>query len=365
MNPANHRVGFVLTGMAGPGSGTWSRFDLLARGLAAEGISVSVLAETHLQEELRELPLSSLRLLPEQGIVRRMLFQHHHVKQFVKQERIAVVHVEVPPFPRVKGAISICSVHDLRFFYERLWRIRSSKGVYQRLLMKRQLKNASGVATLGPWASAEVAARLGVPTSKVLQIPPIVIPRSDLGEGASEVMAGEFVLVLGHLERRKNVSTVIRAAALPHWPKHVGIVIAGADAGEAAALRALAEDAQCRVQFLGKIDEATKWSLLDQAELVLVPSLLEGFGIVAVEAPLAGTPVIVSDQAALLDLAGDSRAVVPALDSNAWADRVAWLISDKPVRQQLLEAQLDSAQQFSPKKVIPDLLDMYERLLAK
>jgi glycosyltransferase involved in cell wall biosynthesis len=294
-----------------------------------------------------------------------MLFQHHHVKQFVKQERIDIVHIEAPPFPRVTSAISICSVHDLRFFYEPLWRIRSSKGIYQRLLLKRQLKKATGVATLGPWAAAEVSARLGVPMSRVLQIPPIVIPRSDLGEGAPEVMAGEFIFVLGHLERRKNVSTVIRAAASPHWPKHVGIVIAGADAGEATALRALAGDAKCRVQFLGKIDEATKWGLLGQAELVLVPSLLEGFGIVAVEAPLAGTPAIVSDQAALLDLAGDSRAVVPALDSNAWAERVAWLISDKLTRQQLLEAQLDSAQRFIPTTIMPKLLEIYEQLLTK
>jgi alpha-1,3-rhamnosyl/mannosyltransferase len=358
------RIGFVIEGMSGSGSGVWTRFQSLVQGLANAGVFVHVLAGKSLQQELSGLPLASLTILPIQAKARRFFVKRRQLKKFVDRMKIDIVHIESPPFPRTDETITIGSIHDLRFLHEPWKHIRTAEGVYQKLFLKHQAKNLSSIATLGPWAASEVTLKLHIPISRVLQIPPIVTPQSMLSVLTDETLIGQFVLVLGHLEKRKNVSTIIRAAASNVWPKHIGILIAGGDAGEEATLRILAKEARCRVQFLGKINESTKWQLLRSADLVLVPSLFEGFGIVAVEAPLAGTPAIVSDQGALVDLAGDPRAIVPALDHLAWAQRVALLCSDIVARQQILEAQVDSAIRFQPETVIPELLQIYDQLLS-
>jgi glycosyltransferase involved in cell wall biosynthesis len=287
------------------------------------------------------------------------------VEQFASDTGVGVIHVEDPPFPGIDGVPTIGSIHDLRFFHEPLMKIRSTEGLYQRLILGRQAGNMTGIATLGPWAASDVISRLGVPPANVYVIPPIIVSEGTHGPSERPVVENRFVLVLGHLERRKNVATVIRAAASLIWPRDLDLVIAGRDSGEERELRALAREARCRVHFLGGVDDRTRWQLLEEAQVVLVPSLLEGFGIVAVEAPLAGSPVLVADRSALPDLAGDPQAVVPALDPSAWASRVVGLVEDEERRQDLLATQQASARRFQPNSVIPTVLAMHENVISR
>ena len=360
-----HRVGFVLEGMAGPGSGTWTRFASLALGLANVGVFVHVLASRNLQRAFSGLRVDSVQWLPAQSRARRFVGRRARVEQFAADTGVHVIHIEDPPFPRIAGVPTIGSIHDLRFFHEPLMNLRSTEGLYQRLILGRQAENLTGIATLGPWAASEVTVRLGVPRSRVYVIPPIIVSEEHRGPRELLKLDNRFVLVLGHLERRKNVATVIRAAASPIWPKDHDLVIAGKDAGEEPNLRALAAKARCRVHFLGGVDDRTRWQLLEEAQLVLVPSLLEGFGIVAVESPLAGTPVLVADRSALPDLAGDPQAIVPALDPTAWAIRIAGLVDNHDSRQQLLAIQQVAARRFQPESVIPAVLAMHENVISR
>jgi len=357
-----HSVGFVLEGMTGPGSGTWSRFESLARGLAESGLSIHVLTSPILQPALLELPISSVRLTPVHSKVRRFLNRRSIIEDFIRETSVEVIHIEAPPFPEALSAKSIASVHDLRYFNDSILKIRSAEGVYQRVALRRQVRNMSGLATLGPWAANEVVTRLGVDPAQVFVIPPIVEAPRNLKPGRN-LSEARFVLVLGHLEQRKNVATVLRAASSPSWPEGIELVIAGIDSGEGANLNALATKSRCRVQFLGGVNESTKWQLLTDAEIVLLPSLMEGFGIVGVEAPLAGTPALVSDRTALPEISGDADAIVPALDHEAWAERIALVMSDRECRDRILSRQISSAQRFTSSAVIPQVSSVYQQLI--
>jgi len=220
-----------------------------------------------------------------------------------------------------------------------------------------------GLAVLGPWAASEVVALLGVDSSRVFVIPPIVeAPKGFKPEPIKSSAA--FVLVLGHLENRKNVATILHATESAHWPDGIDLIIAGNDSGAGSHLKTLASRAKCQVKFIGGIDESTKWKLLAGAELVLLPSLIEGFGIVGVEAPLAGTPVLVSDRTALLDIAADSHAIVSALDHEAWAERISSIVSNTQIRENILSKQIISAQRFTSHAIIPRVLSVYEQMLS-
>lgn len=360
------RVGFVIEGMTGPGSGVWSRFASLVDGLAGAGVEVHALGSRHQQEQLASMPMVVTHGLPDQGRARRFVSRRALVESFIRDAGLDVVHIENPPFASFTGAPGIASVHDLRGLDGSRLTGLTFESAYQRTLLKRQVRRMDAVAVLSDWAANEVIARLGVGQDRVHLIPPIItVPAIPASRGDSEptpVRDRPFALILGHLEPRKNVDTVIRAAATFSWPRDVDLVIAGRDAGEGDRLRQLASGARCRVHFTGTVNENEKWLLLSQASVVLLPSLIEGFGIVGVEAPLMGTPALMSDRTALPDICGSAEAIVPALDADAWAEHVAALVVDPGIRGRVLAAQVASADRFRPSAVIPRVEEMYRSL---
>jgi len=93
------------------------------------------------------------------------------------------------------------------------------------------------------------------------------------------------------------------------------------------------------VQFLGRVEGEAKYRLMANAHALLMPSRFETFGMVAVEAQAAGTPVVAFDVGPLASVAGGGGAqLVPAFDVEAFAQSAATLITDTvlnaKVRQQ-------------------------------
>jgi glycosyltransferase involved in cell wall biosynthesis len=361
----SRRIGFVVEGMTGPGSGVWSRFVSLVDGLAADGVDVHALGSVHQQDLLSSLSGVEAHALPDQGRTRRFLSRREHIESFIREAGLDAVHVESPPFPTFAGVPGIAAVHDLRGLHGSRLSGLTFETAYQQTLLGRQVRRMDAVAVLSEWSAGEVAARLRVGEDRIHVIPPIVTAPPASAPGgppAPRVRERPFALILGHLEPRKNVATVIRAASTFSWPRDLDLVIAGRDAGEGDRLRELAAAARCRVDFTGTVDDGEKWRLLTDASVVLLPSLIEGFGIVGVEAPLAGTPALVSDRAALPDIGGSPDAIVPALDADAWAERVAALEADAALRRSVLAGQQASAERFRPSAVIPRVQGMYRAL---
>lgn len=106
--------------------------------------------------------------------------------------------------------------------------------------------------------------------------------------------------VIGRLEPEKRFELVIEAIAkLPEWR----LVVCGTGSRENE-LRALARDlaADERVRFLGRREDVDR--VMGAAQVVCVPSVVDGFGRVAVEALSVGTPVLAHALDALPDVLG-------------------------------------------------------------
>ena len=82
-----------------------------------------------------------------------------------------------------------------------------------------------------------------------------------------------------------------------------------------------------RVVRLGLVGEREKWWLLEHADLVLYPSLIEGFGLIPFEAAALGTPALAPDTAAIGEVLRGSRALVHSWSIAAWADAAAAMLS--------------------------------------
>jgi glycosyltransferase involved in cell wall biosynthesis len=166
-----------------------------------------------------------------------------------------------------------------------------------------------------------------------------------------------MILWLGKLRRYKCPHHAVEAmpAVLRHV-KSARLVIAGRrdDVGYERELRALVErlGLHDHVEFHFDLTEDEKRALIEAARIVVLPSAVEGFGIVVLEANAYGVPVVASSgvpEGAVQDGLNGLR--YPFGDTQALGDRIVQLLQDESLYSQLSQNAVRNAQQFSWSRV--------------
>lgn len=174
------------------------------------------------------------------------------------------------------------------------------------------------------------------------------------------------VLYVGRLEPRKGVRTLLEAAALL-GPSGPPIVIAG-DGYLRSELEAFAASHNLtNVQFVGEVDERTKWILLRDAALFVAPAVGgESFGIVLIEAMAAGAPPIAADNPGYGNVlaARGSDLLFPPNDARALADRITTLMRDGDRRAALRAWGEHEWPRYDWAALAPNVERVYEAAIA-
>ncbi|AFU99987.1 glycosyltransferase family 4 protein [Simiduia agarivorans] len=146
----------------------------------------------------------------------------------------------------------------------------------------------------------------------------------------------------------------------PHYPDISLTVIGKLHAGGETEQRLKALSLTDAVEFVSGISTEALVARYNAAEIAVVPSLYEGFGLPAGEAMACGLPLVATDGGAIPEVVGDAALSVPAGDANALAQAISQLI-DKPAWRQMLaekaRARIEST--FSWQKVAEQLTHYY------
>ena len=180
-----------------------------------------------------------------------------------------------------------------------------------------------------------------------------------------------YLLAVGTLEPRKNLTTLLRAFArlreTTAFDPPLGLVLAGArgwlEDPIFQAVRSLGLE-NC-VRFPGFIDDDDLPAVYRGAELVVFPSLHEGFGLPLLEAMACGIPVVASNAPALPEVAGGAAMLVEPLDADGMASAIARMLRDDALRGRLRDAGLARAAQFSWQTAARQTLDAYASLAQR
>jgi glycosyltransferase involved in cell wall biosynthesis len=158
----------------------------------------------------------------------------------------------------------------------------------------------------------------------------ILLGTRPLAAGAPPERPSDFVLFAGRLIRRKGCAW-FASEVLPLLPPYITLTVAGTvwDTDE---LAALSSD---RVTYLGAVDQTRLGALMAEALCVVIPNIpagrghFEGFGLVAVEAAMAGGVVIASRMDGITDSVRDEVTgfLVEPQSAPAWAAKIAELAS--------------------------------------
>ncbi|WP_423918460.1 glycosyltransferase family 4 protein [Frigoribacterium sp. 2-23] len=162
-----------------------------------------------------------------------------------------------------------------------------------------------------------------------------------------------YVLSVGTLEPRKGLGPLIEAMAHPDAPD-LPLLVVGPDGWGDLSVADIVTQAgldASRVRTLGFVSDAQLAVLLQRASAFVYPSLAEGFGLPVVEALSFGTPTIVSDAPALVEVAADAAVVVPRDDAEGYPERLAQALfqvtNDVDLATRLGVAALDRSRAFS------------------
>ncbi len=187
------------------------------------------------------------------------------------------------------------------------------------------------------------------------------------------------ILFAGRIEPLKGIDTMLRAMALiqerrPEVLHNACMAIIGGDPWaddldeEMARLQQLRHDLDIHdlVTFLGAKDQDLLPNYYAAAEMVVMPSHYESFGMVALEAMAMGTPVIASEVGGLAHLVkhGMTGYHVPSRDPEALAARIYELLANKDCRQLLGQQARDYARQYAWPNIVDRMMAVYEDVVA-
>lgn len=315
--------------------------------------------------------------------IKRFVPHPHLVTRFLKQVRFsagaqkhAIDLYHEPAFLayRFRGP-TVVTVHDLSWIRhpethpdERLREMnRFMPGVIER---------ASHILVDSEFVRQEVMSHYGVSADRVttvlLGVGQEFRPREE--RECSAVLArfglqyGHYQLAVGTLEPRKNLSAVIAAfSMLPDVVrKQFPLVIVGMNGWGMESFSSGLTGMMSRgeVRMLGYVAQGELPVIYAGSQLLVYPSLYEGFGLPPLEAMACGVPVIASRRASLPEVVGDAGLMVEPQDTNAIAQNMRALIEDASLHAALSRAGRERAQMFTWRKFAHETIAVYEKVLA-
>ncbi len=222
--------------------------------------------------------------------------------------------------------------------------------------------------------------------SKLVVIPPGVdvshfypIPADEAKMYVGLKPEDRMVLFVGRIEPLKGVDTLIQAMSCVQMkqerPVHLAII--GGDpaaspqemSAEMARLQKLCDDLAVgqTVVFLGKRDQDKLPYYYSAAELLVMPSHYESFGMVALEAMACGTPVIASEVGGLAYLVrdGETGFTIPDQEPEALCEKISWLLNDRQLHAAMSRRAVEYAQDYAWEEIAKQIVTVYDGLIKR
>jgi glycosyltransferase involved in cell wall biosynthesis len=176
-----------------------------------------------------------------------------------------------------------------------------------------------------------------------------------------------FILSVGARRPHKNQGLLVRAYAGLAGSIGHDLVLVGAGDGrfpDEAQQTARSRGLQGRVRILDWVAEGDLAGLYRLADLVVQPSIIEGFGLPILEAMASETPVIAANASALPEVVGEAGLLVDPSDESRLAQAIKAVLEDARLRQRLVCAGRERLENFTWRRAAEEVLQVYQEVLG-
>jgi len=272
--------------------------------------------------------------------------QGHAWEQFVLPSRLSSESILWSPANTGPLLVrnQVLTIHDLSPLEHPEW-FKQSFAIWYSLFLPILAKRVNAIFTPSEYVKQKVIQRIGV---KDVIVTPNGVDLSRFHPEARQntyEFPRKYILFVGSIQPRKNLAGLMKAwHVVKDDFKDIWLVVAG-DAGHVFRTEKFFGDE--RIRFLNYVPETDLPGLYAQAELLVLPSFDEGFGLPALEAMACGTPVVVSDGGALPEVVGEAGLIYQLSKPNGLIQALQECLSNKDLRLCLRSKGLIRAQTFS------------------
>lgn len=283
--------------------------------------------------------------------------------------RVDVVHGTNYVVPPTRRAGAIASVHDLSAV--RFPHLCTADTLEYPGLIRRALRRGAHIHCDSRFIANEMVEWSGCDPAIVHIIHP-GIPTISVQPGsarhATPFEGRPYILTLGTIEPRKDHLTLLRAfTAVAQANSDLLLVVAGADGwgpSFASMLTSVPEEFRSRIVREAAVDDNRRDTLLLHAQVLVYPSVYEGFGFPPLEAMTVGIPVVATNAGSLPEVLGDGATLVSVGDGDGLAAQVVRLNDDSAARADQIERGRRRAAAFNWEKCATEMADLYAAVAA-
>lgn len=258
----------------------------------------------------------------------------------------------------------VITFHDLSFIHHPHFFSRRQHVWHWLQDYKKQAERASKIIAVSQFTKSDLVELFDIPPAKITTIYSgisgdfLVLNKTNpelVSFKAAHKLEKPFILYMGTLEPRKNVTALVRAFGLlkeePQF-SDLQLVIAGGMGWLYDEVIKEIRNSSFKndIRLFGKVKGEERVLLYNLAEAFIYPSFFEGFGFPPLEAQACGVPVVASDRTSLPEILGKSALLIDPWRVDSLSSAIRKVITEKGTRDDLVEAGLKNARRFSWKE---------------
>ena len=265
-------------------------------------------------------------------------------------------------------APAVVTIHDLAFEVMPQVSYPTLAG-YLHTVTPRSIKHAKAVIAPSEYTKQSITRCYVTDPDKIHVIPEGVSPRfsseaqpDDEAQIRAHGLTGPYLFTAGTLEPRKNTERLLDAFAIVRQ-RHPELVLA------LAGQRGWMDDGIFRkreelelgesARFLGHVGDDALPALYRRATATVYPSLLEGFGLPALEALACGSPLVTSGNSSMPEACGDAAIYIDPWDIEDMASTIDTLLEDEQTRRSLHDRGPARASEFTWERTAGATMRLY------
>lgn len=260
---------------------------------------------------------------------------------------------------------------EIFFVYDLSWLVApethpQSRVLIYKLLFAKTIKNCHKIVVISKSTKNDLIRYYKIPSNKIVVVYPSLPKISVIQKKPKIVIKKPYILYLGTLEPRKNITLIIEALYQLKSPSlfPYQLIISGKKGWGYSGIFRLVKKLHLEkdVIFTGYVSEAEKKYLYKNAKLFIYPSFYEGFGIPPLEAMAYGCPVITSDTSSLPEVVSNAGIMVNPYNIDELALTIKKVLNDKKLKIDMIKKGFKQEKKFH-KNPSEKILDVYKGLI--
>lgn len=292
---------------------------------------------------------------------------------YVQKDNLDILHLQYFPIFTKKCSI-VATIHDISF--EHYPEYFTKKDLFMnKILIPKLAKQADKILTVSNFSKQDIVDKYGINPEKIVVTHlatsekfKIIKDYNLLQQVKTKFnLNGEYILTVGNLQPRKNLSRLFTAYINMRDKKLINekLVVVGKKAWLYSDIFNFVNESKYKedIIFTDYVEEEELALLYNGAKLFVYPSVFEGFGLPSLEAMSCGTPVVTSNITSIPEVTGNAAVLFNPWNVDDIEEKIVTTIKDQNMLNKLSDLGLKRSQEFSWKKTAETTFEVYKEVI--